>query len=49
MLAQAAACLASDVPEDTAGGFWTPATLMGDSLIERLRAHAGLAVELEAA
>ncbi len=49
MLAQAAACLARDVPENTAGGFWTPATLMGDSLIDRLRAHAGLTFELEAA
>jgi short subunit dehydrogenase-like uncharacterized protein len=49
MLAQAAACLAKDVPQDTAGGFWTPATIMGDRLIERLQAHAGLTFELEAA
>lgn len=47
MLAQAAACLARDVPADTAGGFWTPATLMGDHLIMRLKAHAGLTFELE--
>jgi len=47
MLAQAAACLARDVPESTAGGFWTPATLMGDKLIRRLQAHAGLTFELE--
>lgn len=47
MLAQAAACLARDVPESTAGGFWTPATLMGDKLITRLQAHAGLTFELE--
>lgn len=46
MLAQAAACLAKDLPEDIAGGFWTPATLMGDRLIERLRAHSGLTFEL---
>jgi short subunit dehydrogenase-like uncharacterized protein len=48
MLAQAAACLARDVPENTVGGFWTPAGLMGDKLIERLQAHAGLAFELQA-
>lgn len=48
MLAQAAACLAKDVPENTAGGFWTPATLLGDRLIKRLQAHAGLKFELEA-
>jgi short subunit dehydrogenase-like uncharacterized protein len=29
-----------------AGGFWTPATIMGDVLIERLKAHAGLSFEL---
>lgn len=47
MLAQAAACLARDVPASTAGGFWTPATLMGDTLIRRLEAEAGLTFELE--
>ena len=45
MLAQAAACLAQDVPQETAGGFWTPAALMGGALIERLEAHAGLTFE----
>lgn len=42
MLSQAAACLARDVPDDVAGGFWTPATILGDRLIARLQAHAGL-------
>lgn len=43
MLAQAGLCLATDVPkEGLAGGFWTPATAMGDKLIERLENHAGL-------
>lgn len=46
MLSQAAACLAKDVPDDVAGGFWTPATIMGDVLTERLQAHAGLTFEL---
>ena len=44
MLGQAAVCLASDVPRRP-GGFWTPATLLGDRLVERLRAHAGLTFE----
>jgi short subunit dehydrogenase-like uncharacterized protein len=46
MLSQAAACLAKDVPAEVAGGFWTPATIMGEVLIERLKAHAGLSFEL---
>ncbi len=29
----------------TPGGFWTPATAMGDRLIEALEAHAGLTFE----
>ncbi len=49
MLAQAAACLAKDIPENTVGGFWTPATIMGDKLINRLQAHAGLTFEIQAA
>jgi short subunit dehydrogenase-like uncharacterized protein len=47
MLAQAAACLAQDVPEGAVGGFWTPASILGDKLIERLREHAGLTFDLE--
>jgi short subunit dehydrogenase-like uncharacterized protein len=47
MLAQSAACLAQDIPKKTQGGFWTPATVMGDKLIERLEAHAGLTFEIE--
>jgi short subunit dehydrogenase-like uncharacterized protein len=47
MLAQSAACLAQDIPKKTPGGFWTPATVMGDKLIKRLRAHAGLTFEIE--
>lgn len=40
MLGQAAVCLARlDKGE---GGFWTPATLLGDTLIEALQDHAGL-------
>ena len=47
MLGQAAVCLAFDVDKaDTPGGFWTPATIFGDRLIQRLTAHSGLTFEL---
>lgn len=47
MLSQAAACLAQDIDDDVEGGFWTPAALMGDTLIDRLVEHAGLTFEFE--
>ena len=47
MLGQAAACLAQDFAgSGRKGGFWTPATMFGDTLIERLVAHAGLTFEV---
>lgn len=47
MLAQAAACLAQDIPKTHhAGGFWTPASLFGDPLVKRLEANSGLKFEL---
>lgn len=47
MLGEAAVCLARDNNvREAAGGFWTPATLMGDRLIERLEQRAGLRFEL---
>ena len=47
MLGEAVACLALDVSKDeVAGGFWTPATAMGDRLITRLQAHAGLTFDV---
>ena len=43
MLGEAGACLALDKPKDQlAGGFWTPATALGDALVQRLVANAGL-------
>ena len=46
MLGEAGACLALDIAKgDAAGGFWTPSTLLGDALIERLTTHAGLTFE----
>jgi short subunit dehydrogenase-like uncharacterized protein len=47
MLGQAAACLASDISkQNVAGGFWTPAAIFGDRLVERLQEHAGVKFEL---
>ncbi|GAB3674334.1 saccharopine dehydrogenase NADP-binding domain-containing protein [Salinisphaera aquimarina] len=46
MLGEAGACLARDIDADTPGGFWTPATLLGNKLIQRLQAHAGVTFEV---
>lgn len=47
ILAQAGLCLAKDVAKpDTAGGFWTPSSVFGDRLIERLENFAGLTFEV---
>ena len=46
MIGQAAMCLAFDIDQHTAGGFWTPASLFGDALIERLQDNAGLSFEV---
>ena len=43
MLGQAAACLAHDIDRKSkGGGFWTPASIFGQTLIGRLQAYAGL-------
>jgi short subunit dehydrogenase-like uncharacterized protein len=50
MLAESALCLAEDgdmIP--VGGGSWTPAAAMGDLLLTRLSAHAGVRFELEPA
>lgn len=47
ILGEAAACLALDIPKaEKTGGFWTPATIFGDKLIQRLTADAGLGFEV---
>jgi short subunit dehydrogenase-like uncharacterized protein len=47
MLGQAAVCLAQDIPRSrVGGGFWTPATALGDPLVARLEARSGLKFEL---
>lgn len=47
MLAQAAISLHLDVDKKMSpGGFWTPATVFDDKLLDRLRKHAGMTFEL---
>src|SRR5690606_34795782 len=47
MLDQAGACLALDLAKQNKdGGFWTPSTLLGDALLNRLQQHAGLTFEV---
>jgi short subunit dehydrogenase-like uncharacterized protein len=45
MLSESALCLAVDSLE-TGGGFWTPASVMGQPLMDRLTANAGLTFDL---
>lgn len=48
MIAESAMCLVRDVGRDEApGGVWTPGAAMGDKLIARLAANAGLRFALE--
>jgi short subunit dehydrogenase-like uncharacterized protein len=43
MLGQSALCLVQDISrEEKGGGFWTPASIFGERIIERLEKHAGL-------
>jgi short subunit dehydrogenase-like uncharacterized protein len=47
MIAESAMCLLQDASA-TPGGIWTPASAMGQRLIDRLQAHAGLTFAVEA-
>ena len=48
ILGQAGLCLAEDFPQSVkAGGFWTPASMFGEVLIERLVKAAGLTFEVD--
>lgn len=48
MISESALCLARDVGRDrTPGGVWTPGAAMGEALIARLQANAGLTFEME--
>lgn len=46
MIAESAICLVTEAAE-TPGGVWTTAPAMGDPLIKRLKANAGLTFDLE--
>ena len=46
MIAESAVCLVKN-PNLSSGGIWTPAPAMGEKLIERLEAHAGLTFAVE--
>jgi short subunit dehydrogenase-like uncharacterized protein len=46
MLGEAGMCLAFDVPADQPGGFWTPSSLLGTNLKERLTSKAGLTFDV---
>ena len=46
MIAEAAVCLLQDATS-TPGGIWTPAPALGQALIDRLQAHAGLTFSVE--
>jgi len=47
ILGEAGVCLTQDISRrDVAGGFWTPATAMGEALLARLQQHAGLTFEV---
>ncbi|WP_371194418.1 trans-acting enoyl reductase family protein [Glaciecola sp. SC05] len=48
MLGESAVCLVKDISKtDKAGGFWTPASVFGHTIIERLEANAGLSFSEE--
>jgi short subunit dehydrogenase-like uncharacterized protein len=48
ILGEAGVCLAQDIDKaQVGGGFWTPATALGDSLLARLEQHAGLTFEID--
>ncbi|MDZ7833477.1 MAG: saccharopine dehydrogenase NADP-binding domain-containing protein [Desulfobacterales bacterium] len=47
MLGESAVCLLKEISkQDVKGGFWTPATAMGEPLIRRLTENAGLTFEV---
>ena len=46
MLGESAVCLALD-PRQTGGGFWTPAAALGEPLLQRLQARAGIQFKIE--
>jgi short subunit dehydrogenase-like uncharacterized protein len=47
MLGETAVALRELPRDEVPGGFWTPSTALGDRLVERLEAHAGLRFSVE--
>jgi short subunit dehydrogenase-like uncharacterized protein len=48
MIGESAACLAADSDHlPVAGGFWTPASCLGDRLVERLAARGGIHFDVQ--
>ena len=48
MLVESALCLAQDAEKiPVGGGSWTPASAMGDLLLDRLTSYAGMSFDLE--
>ena len=48
MIVESALCLAQDADQiEVGGGSWTPSSAMGELLLNRLTAHAGLSFELD--
>ncbi|MDT0594135.1 saccharopine dehydrogenase family protein [Glaciecola petra] len=48
MLGESAMCLLEDISkEDKAGGFWTPASVFGMHIVQRLEKYAGLSFTLQ--
>lgn len=47
MIAETAVLLGETSRDATPGGFWTPATALGEALVERLSEHAGLSFTLD--
>ncbi len=46
MLGETAVCMARDLTDDIAGGFWTPASILGSALTKRLGKNAGVEFRL---
>lgn len=47
MISETAVLLGETSRENTPGGFWTPATALGQALVERLAEHAGVTFTLD--
>lgn len=46
MIGEVAVALADGIGEQPGGDFFTPSVALGDALVERLEAHAGMTFEV---